>query len=223
VKLEPADWQRLCAWIDCNAPGIGDYAVADAGTRAQRMARAAVEQRRALFASHKPTPQRPQQIADALKAGERLACYLDCGPEASAGQPGGVSIREVVGMPYNFGAGPGITEPWFDDISFDGNEVAYEVTGLAPGKRYALGFSWWDHSGANREEAVTVCPPGGRPVTVLGRTKLPAWTGPKEKPTQHTVPIPAEVTRGGETRVAFTNAGGVANAVVSEVWLIELD
>ena len=221
VKLDPADWHRLCAWIDCNAPGIGDYAVADVSTRVQRMATAAADQRKALFGSHKPTPERPRQIAAGLSAGQRLACYLDCGPAAAAGQPGDVTIRETNGMPFSFGAGPTVAEPWFDDITFDGDEVAYEVTGLAKGRHYALGFSWWDYDGAKREEAGVVTSPGGRPVTVLGRTKLPSWAGGHEKAMQQTVAVPPALTQAGAMRVAFTNAAGIANTVVSEVWLIE--
>lgn len=34
VDLAPADWRLLCAWIDCNAPYIGDYEIVESKTAA---------------------------------------------------------------------------------------------------------------------------------------------------------------------------------------------
>jgi hypothetical protein len=218
VKLGPDDWRLLCAWIDCNAPGIGDYEVASYARRDER-ARA---EREALVARRGATvEERRKMLADALPADERLVCYLDCGPVGSDGAEGGVMIREVTGTPYAYGAGADIAAPWYDDLSFDGREVVYEVSGLAQGRSYTLGFSWWDHNNAGREQAVVVITDDGRRTPALGSTKLPAWSGRREKPEERTVSLPPELLQSGTIRIAFTNETSAANAVVSEVWLIE--
>jgi hypothetical protein len=221
VELGPDEWRRLCAWIDCNAPGIGDYKVADASQRDVR----AEELREQLAARRKDTVDRRRLLADALPEGERLVCYLDCGVQGADGVEGDVTIREVIGQPYLYGAGESVVEPWYDDISFDGRELVYELSGLAGNSQYMLGFSWWDHNDAGREMTVTVRPdPGGtgfQPVTLLSRTRLPAWSGKQEKPEERTAPLPRELSEAGAVQIAFTNVSDTGNAVLSEVWLTQ--
>jgi len=220
VQLEPAEWHLLCAWIDANAPGIGDYATADVARRGQH----ASAQRQTLAERRgDSSAQRSQRLAAALPAGERLAGYLDCGPMGATGQDAAVQIRETAGTPYAYGAEPTVAEPWYDDISFDDREVEYEVTGLRPDRRYRLGFSWWDHNHAGREQAVEVTTDSGARRQVLPRTRLPAWRDLSQKPEERTVAIPPELTAAGSLRIGFINATGVANAVVSEVWLTEME
>jgi len=217
VQLTSADWRALCAWIDCNAPGIGDYEVASYATRDRRRhaERAALVEAR----GHSLAARR-QALAASLPAGERLECYVDCGPQLEDGSDGGVRIQETAGFPYRYGAGPSVTEPWYDDISFDGREVAFELTGLQAGRRYQLGFSWWDHNNAGREHSVTLVEPTGTRHVLLPRTRLPAWAEQGQKPEERVVPLPSIE---GPCRLLFTNETDRGNAVVSEVWIIEGD
>jgi len=215
VELSSADWRLLCAWIDCNAPGIGDYEIAARGKRDQRDRQAIIDKRRG-------GPDRRRLLAEALPAGQRLAAYLDCGPAAEDVQPEGVCIRELTGSPYAFGAAADVTAPWYDDITFEARKVSYEVSGLRRGVEYLLGFSWWDFDNGGREQAVIGAGADGTTVPLLAKTRLPAWNGLGEKPAEMTVPIPAGLTGSGQVTVVFTNETAKANAVVSEVWVVEV-
>jgi hypothetical protein len=217
VELDREDWRRLCAWIDCNAPGMGDYAVADVGKREERER----ELREQLAARRPGTEDRRKKLAAGLSARERLVCYLDCGIAVADGTEGGPTIREVVGTPYAYGAGEDVTAPWYDDISFDGRAVEFEITGLREDRRYQLGFSWWDHNNAGREHTVTVRTDESPPQQLLGRTRLPAWSGKNELPEERILALPQPLSGAGKIQVAFTNVSEAANAVVSEVWVIE--
>lgn len=219
VRLGTDDWRALCAWIDCNAPGIGDYRDADVAKREEK----ARKLREQIAGRRQESADRRRSIADRLPEGERLVCYLDCGPELADGEEGGIMVREIIGTPYVFGAGASVVEPWYDDISFDGREVVYEITGLAEGRQYRLCFSWWDHNNAGREQSVILSTETGKMTRVLGKTRLPAWKDKGEKPEERTLSVPPELLRSGLIRVAFTNESPAANAVVSEVWLIELE
>lgn len=221
VQLEADEWHRLCAWIDCNAPGLGDYAVAEAQRARARAREAGRARRQAMAAARKADPARRLALAAALAPNQRLACYLDCGPVAEDNPPEGVTIRELSGTPYAFGAPADIAAPWFDDITFDDQQVEYQVAGLRKDRQYTLGFSWWDYNNAGREEAVVLVGADGSRQEILSRTGLPAWADRKEKPESRVVPLPRELTGQGSARVLFTNAAGVANVVVSEVWVIE--
>jgi len=215
VKLDTADRRRLCAWIDCNAPGIGDYAAASYESRDQRR-----EAERAVLVERRgdSVQVRRKALAESLPAGQHLACYLDCGPMLADGAEGGVRIREVVGSPYRYGASEDIAAPWYDDISFDGQQVVFELDGLQADRRYTLGFSWWDHNNAGREHSVTLVAPTGERHVLLPRTRLPAWADRHEKPAELTVPLPSLA---GPCRLLFTNEAEKGNAVVSEVWIVE--
>lgn len=221
VALSEAEWRLLCAWIDCNAPGIGDYEVADVATAEARERELCAARRKEMVSRRSPSAERRKRIADALPKGQRLVCYLDCGPQAADGQEGGALIREVAGMPFVYGAGDSVVAPWYDDITFDDQEIQYEVIGLDKGKRYRVGFSWWDHNNAGREQSVVVSAKGCAAEEVLPRTKLPAWAGRQEKPEERVVMIPQRLSSIGTVRVSFANVGGVGNAVLSEVWIIE--
>lgn len=221
VHLSEGEWHRLCAWIDCNAPGIGDYEVAECGRARARAKEAAAARRKEMAETRKVDPARRQALAAALAAGQRLVCYLDCGPAVEDTSADGVTLRETQGTPFVFGAPPEVAAPWYDDISFDNTEVVYEVMGLQPDRQYLLGLSWWDHNNAGRQEAVVAVGAGGQRQQVLGATALPAWAGRNEKPGEQVVALPAGLTRQGSVRVSIIDAGGKSNVVVSEVWLIE--
>ena len=207
VRLSEGQWRRLCAWIDCNAPAIGDYAVATARPFEVEM-REATEKRR-------------EAITAALPKRQRLVCYLNCGVDLDSGEEGDCTISETAGSPYVFRAGETVVPPWYDSISFHDREVRYQITGLQGGKRYGIGFSWWDFNNAGREEAVVVSADGGQTAELLPKTRLPAWKDRKQKPEERHVPIPEELSATGEIILSFVNESSAANAVISEVWLVE--
>jgi hypothetical protein len=218
VTLDSDEWRRLCAWIDCNAPGIGDYEAASYANRRRH----AEELRREIAARPRTTTvDRRRVLAERLPPDERLACYLDCGPVGEDAGEGGVLVREIAGSPHVYGAGEGIVPPWQDDISFDGARLTYEVTGLRRDRAYQLGFSWWDHNNAGREQSVTAISAAGERQLVLGRTRLPAWVERNEKPAELRLPLAAEVTQSGSVTLYFTLEGDKGNAVLSELWLTE--
>ncbi len=51
-------------------------------------------------------------------------------------------------------------------------------------------------------------------------TRLPAWKDRQEKPAELVVVIPHRLSASGAVRISFLN-NSAANAVVSEVWLLE--
>ena len=207
VRLDEEQWRRLCAWIDCNAPAIGDYTVATAQPFETEM--------------RELTDKRRKAITAALPRKQRLVCYLNCGTDFDSGEDASCVINETAGSPYSFRAGEGVVPPWFDSISFHEQRIQYAITGLQAGKRYGIGFSWWDFNNAGRAEAVVVSAPGKHVAELLPKTRLPAWKDHRQKPEERLVHIPEGLSATGEIHLAFVNEAGAANAVVSEVWLIE--
>ena len=217
VALDRGEWHTLCAWIDCNVPGIGDYGVADVSRRVERLQ----DERDRLAELRNDAVDRRKLLADSLPTGKHLAGYLDCGIEGASGTDDGVRIREVAGAPFAYGAGADVTDAWYDDIAFDGAAVVFEVEGLAEGKRYQLGFSWWDHNNSARIQAVTLRAGDGQSRQLLPPTLLPAWVDKQQRPEERVIDLPADLPLTGKLTISFSNHSEAANAVVSEVWLVE--
>jgi hypothetical protein len=136
--------------------------------------------------------------------GLRPIGYLDCGGADNSQQV----FRVVRGRPY---AWEGAEEPC-GSVLFDEKSVEFRVDNLDPQKRYALGFSWWDRDANGRVESVTA---GG--TTLIAKCAVPT------KAEIRTVALPPECHRDGTLSLAFTNDANVPNAVVSEIWLWEMD
>ena len=217
VALDRGEWHTLCAWIDCNVPGIGDYGVADVSRRQERLQ----DERDRLAELRNDAVDRRKLLADSLPTGKHLAGYLDCGIEGASGTDDGVRIREVAGAPFAYGAGADVTDAWYDDIAFDGAAVVFEVEGLAEGKRYQLGFSWWDHNNSARIQAVTLRAGDGQSRQLLPPTLLPAWVDKQQRPEERVIDLPADLPLTGKLTISFSNHSKESNAVVSEVWLVE--
>jgi len=169
---------------------------------------------------------RIKALAAKAPKGFRLACYLDCGPEASASAgDGGAALRLAAGRPYVWPGSAVAGDPRWGAIAFDEREVVFEVSGLDPKRAYRLGFSWWDFDHQTRIQSVWAEPAAeggaepGKRVALVGRTALPSGAR-GEKPAEVTVALPARLTASGRLRVVFRN-DGEPNAVVSEVWLYE--
>lgn len=164
--------------------------------------------------------QRHDQVAKALAAGDRLACYLDCGVQARA-ERGGVTIRQLGGRAYQFPGAEQAAGPTFGTVAFDAPRVDFEIAGLDPKKAYALGFSWWDYDGGKRVQSVRFT--GGEPAkteTALKDTPLPAYAAGRKGPAVGRLPIPAALLSSGKVRLSISHSQG-PNAVVGELWLIE--
>ena len=137
-----------------------------------------------------------------MQPGLRLVGYMDCGtPDAAA-----PVFRVVRGKPFAWDATPEST------VLFDEKAVEVEVTQLDPQKRYALGFSWCDKDANGRVES----------VSIGGKILLDKQAVPKE-PSKVMRAIPRDSYPDGKVTIAFTNEAKVANAVVSELWLWEMD
>jgi hypothetical protein len=138
------------------------------------------------------------------RPGLHLVGYLDCGSAET-----GSSIFQVVhGKPFTWEG----THGPVGSVLFDEKAVELEVGKLDLQKRYALGFSWWDKDANGRVES----------VLVAGQTLIEKRAVPTE-PVTEVLAIPAEYYRDGRLNLAFTNDAKVSNAVVSELWLWEVD
>ncbi len=153
----------------------------------------------------------------AARAGGRLAAYLDCGSRMeSSGAP---CLRITRGSPFTFPAEDIMNEALFATTVFDPYEVAVELEGLDPGKNYMLGFSWWDWDGGNRVASVWLHD-GARNQALIDHQALPNFKKESKPAEQQAFAIPRDSSAGGHAQIGFGRDSG-ANAVLSEVWLIE--
>ncbi len=213
VKLPPADWQALAAWIDCNAPYYGSYDdlayLRVAGLLRQPNAAdlAAIDARR-----------RELQPADG-----HLVAYLAGGLQTRCGPERGVELEQLSGQGWNcpgMEQVPGIPRPQ-SVLTFEHRQLEFALKGLHPQRRYTLGLTWWDYDHGGRRQSVWATATKGRPARrLLPTQELPSWLPHQQRPATVTVPLPAELVREREFELTIAREGG-ANAVLSEIWLIE--
>ena len=169
------------------------------------------------------TAARRKRLAAAAPAGSRLVAYLNCGPQQKPGPPGTVSIAVLRGVPFVFGRGKAIegVSPTEASVAFDAQAVVVALRGLRAGRRYRLGLSWWDYGGKGRMQSVVALPHGSkRQEPLLEPTRLPRYLGKGERPAELFLDLPPALTAGGTVRLIVRNDRG-ANAVVSELWVLE--
>jgi len=159
-------------------------------------------------------------LAKRAPKGYRLACYLDCGPDAADGVRGGPLLHVVAGSAHFWPESDRAADIRFGTIWFDSQRIVFEAAGLNPKKSYQVGFTWWDFDHNTRAQSVLLATgKGDREITALGKTQLPS--GPnKEPPGEKTLPVPPDLYTDGSLRIGFRNETG-PNAVVSELWLWE--
>ncbi len=144
--------------------------------------------------------------------------YLNLGEEEEAEDDEGIRLILDIGEPFRFSA-PIPDE--FTRIAFDPDELVVRAEGLDPARTYELGFTWFD---ANPIRTQNIVVDGGAdtPEVVLAEAQ----------------PVPAMVTRGwpeefryypepelyetGQLRLRIQRSEG-PNAILSEVWLREVD
>jgi len=176
----------------------------------------------ALRSDKKRSDAHKTALAKRASKGYRLACYLDCGPDAVDGDKDGPLLRMVAGTPYIWGDSLRAADARFGSIFFDGQLVIFEATGLDPKKSYQIGFTWWDYDHNTRAQSVSLATGKGEHETkVLEKTKLPSGAN-KQEPGEQTVTAPVELYGDGSLRISFRNEG-TPNVVVSELWLWEGD
>lgn len=211
----------LATWQGAKKPGAEEAAALLEG-----ILKSPAAARQAGAAASPVTPLAPA-VREAVLAGlrertpkgYRVACYLDCGPEAADGQKGGPELRLASGQAHAWAAGDP-AQARLATVAFDGKEVAFAAAGLNPKKTYLVGFTWWDYDHDTRAESVWAAPAqGGQPVKVVDKTPLPSGTAGKSAE-QKAFAVPPALVAGGGVRILFRNEGQ-ANAVVSEVWLWE--
>jgi type 1 glutamine amidotransferase/HEAT repeat protein len=160
------------------------------------------------------------QVAGSLGTGQTLLAYLDAGVAARV-QEAGLTLRQVNGGAWRYPGADQVAPPPLGTVAFDGNEIAFEISGLDPAKHYSLGFSWWDYDHNGRVQSVLLI--GGEPVqrvSALPATPLPAYEQSRQSPVIGTVPIAPSLVSKGKLRVAFQRRAA-SNAVVSELWIAE--
>ncbi|MBI2301736.1 MAG: hypothetical protein HYU66_22770 [Armatimonadetes bacterium] len=147
----------------------------------------------------------------------RVVAYLDCGEAVRDGAEDAPRLRLANGTPFVWGGSQDAAPPQYGSVDFAYDGLAYEAAGLDPAKRYVVGWSWWDYDGNGRTEAVRC----GEAV-LLQKTLLPTWKK-SQPPEERAAVLPPGTYAGGSAKVVFTDEATVSNAVVSEIWLWELD
>jgi len=154
--------------------------------------------------------------------GCRLVAYLDLPRDREDGAAGGPGLRLVRGQPYLFEA-PGVAPRYHASIVFDAVRILVELRGLDPTKHYRVGWSWWDHNNDGRVLSVAAIDPQGGRHVLVDRVRLPAYAGRNELPEERILSLPPEAYREGRCVLEFSNQAAVPNAVLSEVWLHEVE
>ncbi len=221
VELDLDEWRLLAAWIDCNAPFLGSYGRIDITPPPPQPLN--------------PTPYEPdvaearwRQLQSAVPQGQRLCAHLDCGaqvlfPAEVGPSEGAPSLRLVRGSVYRWSGSAQAAAAHFGTIAFDEQTVNFVAEGLDPGRRYRLGFSWWDYDSSLRTQSVYLeRRTDGERQCVLDEVQLPSYRKAHEAPTMHELAVPAGFYPDGQLQISFERNAG-ANAVVSELWLLEDD
>ncbi len=138
---------------------------------------------------------------------------LDAGA-ADAATADGVTVRRVRGTPGRFAARlgylPRAQQEW---LSYDGDpeRVAYDVTGLRPGRAYAVGVVTWDPDRAGRRVAVSA---GGAAVLSAATVAGPRRRG-RRGPDGRDRPAAGGAAADGHLRLGLDGTG----VAVCEVWV----
>jgi uncharacterized protein len=158
---------------------------------------------------------RREEISKGLSEGARLLAYLDCGTERDTASSG-VRLRVLGGRDFKWPGDGGDAYPAGATTAYDGDQVRIEISGLDPQRNYEVGFTWWDYDTRGRAQSVWA---GDRKL--VDAVALPAWQGKRQAPDRRAIPIPRDLIRDGAVRIDFRKEAA-DNAVVSELWLIEV-
>jgi hypothetical protein len=164
------------------------------------------------------------ELMQKAPAGARLVGYLDCGADRPGEFRSTVRMRQFVGSPYTFPESEAVAPSRFGDVLFDPNEVVIQMSDLDPKKIYLAGFSWWDYDANGRVESVTAWDKnGGKRHVLVEHEALPDYLKGGKPAEERAVRIPEDAYASGTLHFGFKKIAGPTNAVVSEVWLWEVD
>ena len=150
----------------------------------------------------------------------KLVSYLDCGPRDRSQPVSGPTITVATGQSFTFPSEDGDIR--YSTVLFGDHEMSFNITGLDPHRKYALGFSWWDFDADGRIESVTAIGNDKQPHVLFSKQTLPKFRGKNELPVEHAIALPAASYADGSVKIKFTNDARVSNAVASEIWVWEM-
>ena len=213
VKLKVDDWRAFAAWIDCNAPFYGGWDEIVIGRKAPRRVKPAADLGPATAARRKA-------ITAKLPAGVKLEAYLNCGSGQRNDKSDAVRIVQTCGRSYSFTRSKiaGLF-PTQGLIAFDDKEVVFEISSLAPDKRYSACLTWWDYDTAGRKQSVWVSNiDGSGKVCAIKATSLPSYKSRKQLPAEISFAIDNSRTKADKCKFAIVREGEY-NSVVCEIWI----
>ncbi len=103
----------------------------------------------------------------------------------------------------------------------DSQRVEYHIKGLDRGKKYTIGFTWWDFDGDGISQNVWVTSVDGEKKSrLLEKAELPNFKRDQAPFGTKILDLPSEVLMDGSFRILFEKING-KKAVVSEIFLYE--
>jgi len=168
-------------------------------------------------------PVRTKALVEKAPKGARLIAYLDCGADRESSGAGPVKIVCTSGKPHHFPSeAPGVPATQAT-VFFDTGEVVFEIRGLESSRRYQLGLSWWDYDNSGRTQSIVVTSPDGRLVRLaVPAIRLPDYKDSRLLPAERRFQLPVTFAQDGKLRLVVQQVAG-ANAVISELWIYQLD
>jgi len=166
---------------------------------------------------------REKSLAESGPDGARLVAYLDCGAQRRSTTSDEVTIEWVRGKPYKFPSEAAGVLPTQPTIFFDEAEVGFKISGVDRTGRYLLGLTWWDYDDSGRTQSVLVGSPDGQFVRLaVTAIRLPNYTSDEQPPAERRFRLPSTFAQDGQVELTVRLVTG-ANAVVSELWIWQLD
>ena len=158
----------------------------------------------------------------ALKPGEKLLVYADCGREWDKTAASGETIS-VDGDAYLF---PGSRDVFESEPALGLCRVRKPGSSSnrrsSPGKKYKLFISWWDFDNGRRIQSIRLqSKDASRSFPVLEPTALPAYYEKNELAKTYSFDIPWELVKAEGFDCLIELVQG-PNAVISEAWLVEV-
>lgn len=171
----------------------------------------------------KTIAEREKWLAKKAPEGATLVAYLNCGTQRESTTSKTVKIALVQGRPYAFQSEAKGVPPTQPTVFFHEQQVVFQLSGLDRGKRYLAGLVWWDYDDGSRTQSVVVGSPDRRLVRLaVTAIRLPNYTTDEQPPAEKRFRLPATFARDGRMQLAVHHVTG-ANAVVSELWIWQLD
>lgn len=166
---------------------------------------------------------REKFLAEHGPKGAKLVAYLDCGTQKVSTTTGPVKIHWVAGKSHEFASEAKDIAQAQATVFFDESQVRLKITGLDPSRRYLAGLSWWDYDNSGRTQSVIVGSPDGQLVRLaIPAIRLPNYKDDRQPPAERRFSLPASFARDGELLLKVQLDGG-ANAVISELWIWQLN